>query len=118
MPARLPGGKELDDKFSFGHHRWSRYRTAMAELDRATASMVSMYDKDLANGDPGYRAFVTALPEGSGTDPGKGWRKKAVKRTDLLLRFAGREMPPADVEPAFPTEEPRPVPDLRIVAHF
>lgn len=110
--------KELDDKFNFRHHRWSRYRTAMAELDRATANMASMYDASLPNGDPGYRSFVTTLPMGSGTDPGVGWRGSAVKRTDLLLQFAGRKMTPDAVDPAFPPHEPRPVPDLRIVAHF
>jgi hypothetical protein len=43
-----------------------------------------------------------------------------VKRTDLLLRFAGRKPDGSDdvPPPAFPAEEPRPVPDLRIVAHL
>lgn len=112
-------GRELE-RFTFDHHRWARYRTAMAELDKATADMASKYDAPLPNGDRGYRAFVTDLPEGSGDDPGIRWREKAVRRTDLLLAFAGRQAdgsidPP---EPDFPKEEPRPAPDLRVVAHF
>lgn len=106
--------------FEFDHHRWARYRTAMAELDKATANMASKYDAPLPGGDPGYRAFVGDLPDGSGDDPGRAWREKAVERTDVLLRFAGREAdgsrPP--MSPDFPAQEPRPVPDLRIVAHF
>lgn len=108
--------KALED-FNFDHHRWARYRTAMAELDKATANMASKYDGPLPSGAPGYRQFVTELPEGSGRDPGEVWRDAAVQRTDLLLRFAGRpvgQVPPPD----FPTHEPKPVPDLRIVAHF
>jgi hypothetical protein len=102
------------------HHRWSRYRTAMAELDKATADMASKYDRPLPDVGPGYRDFVAALPEGCGDDPGVGWRKAAVKRTDLLLRFAGRKPDGSDdvPPPAFPAGEPRPVPDLWIVAHF
>lgn len=112
-------GKALE-AFNFEHHRWARYKTAMAELDKATADMASKYDDELVGGGRGYREFVCDLPEGSGDDPGVGWREKAVKRTDLLLTFAGRQAsetnePP---EPDFPAREPRPIPDMRIVAHF
>ncbi|HWC11477.1 MAG TPA: hypothetical protein VG455_09665 [Acidimicrobiales bacterium] len=111
--------KELQ-LFHFDHHRWARYRTAMAELDKATANMASKYDAPLPDGHPGYRDFVAALPAGSGDDRGPAWRAKAVARTDLLLRFAGRKADGSvePVAPDFPAEEPKPAPDLRVVAHF
>jgi hypothetical protein len=102
--------KELD-RFNFAHHRWARYRTAMAQLAKAAANIKSKYADVLPNGEPGYREFVTALPPDSGEDPGPTWREKAVARTDLLLAFAGGE-------PDFDEYEPKPSPDLRIVAHF
>lgn len=111
--------RELE-RFDFDHHRWVRYRTAMAELDDATADMASKYDHALPDGDPGYREFVLDLPEGAGDDPGPGWREAAVGRTDLLLAFAGRrpDGTRAPLRPDFPKEQPGPAPDLRIVAHF
>ncbi|MDQ3898078.1 MAG: patatin-like phospholipase family protein [Actinomycetota bacterium] len=111
--------KELE-RFDFDRHRWVRYRTAMAELDEATANMASKYDGDLPSGEPGYREFVEHLPKRAGDDPGKGWRSAAVERTDVLLAFAGRgdDGTRRPRPPDFPSKEPGPAPDLRIVAHF
>ncbi|MDQ1436652.1 MAG: hypothetical protein QOK43_281 [Acidimicrobiaceae bacterium] len=116
-------------QFDFTKHRDVRYRTAMAQLDRATRDMLSKYDVALPGGLDGYRTFVSTSPFSEAT---RQWRQDAVKRTDLLLAFVGRtigQQPAAataatavPVVPApdfmHPKTEPHPVPDLRIVAHF
>ena len=102
--------KELD-KFDFAKHRDVRFRTAMAQLDRAVLDMASKYDEELAPGVPGYRAML------------KG-RTATIKRCDALLSFGGRAAgawtggPLAPRRPDFLNDEPKPIPDLRIVAHF
>jgi hypothetical protein len=98
------------DAFDFGHHRDVRYRTAMAQLDRAVRDMARKYDLPLPNGEAGYRQIIG--------HPGK------VARTDTLLTLAGRPpgpytgAPPVPPPPDFTADEPKPVPDLRIVTHF
>lgn len=101
-------------KFDFANHRERRYSTAMGQLDRTARQMLASYDEDLPGGEPGYREFVEEVGPPS-----------AVARTDRLLTFVGREVgPDPEPKPAPPPDftrddlEPRPLPDLRIVAHF
>jgi predicted acylesterase/phospholipase RssA len=99
--------------FDFAKHRTVRFRTALAELQEAVTTMATRYDSPLADGSPGYRAFVGAL-RGAGLGAG------AVTRTDQLLTFVGRAAtgtvtPPA---PDLTRERPYPDPDLRVVPRF
>jgi len=110
------------EKFDFTTHRDVRYRTAMAELDRASRDMLGKYDATLPGGLPGYRDFVLHSPFPRADGP---WKQAAVARTDRLLTFVGRvpgEPGRHDPIPApdfmDPGTEPHPIPDLRIVAHF
>jgi predicted acylesterase/phospholipase RssA len=101
---------ELRLRFDFPRHRVLRYRTAMAELQEAVTAMAARYDAPLADGAPGYRAVARSLGAG------------AMRRTDLLLAFVGRQPGRAGtvrrLPPDFTRRRPRPDPDLRIVAHF
>lgn len=101
-------------KFDFDRHRRVRYLTAMGQLDRAVRGMRASYDRDLPGQVSGYRRFVAGVLS-----------VNAVSRTDQLLTFVGRKIgdDPGDEPPPAPDFtrndlEPRPLPDLRIVAHF
>ncbi|MEA2704299.1 MAG: hypothetical protein QOD63_2244 [Actinomycetota bacterium] len=114
-------------EFDFTRHRDVRYRTAMGQLDRATRGMLARYDTELPGGLPGYRDFVGDSPF---ADASLKWKRGAVDRTDQLLTFVGRERgegtPSGEVGPdgipypdfTKPGTEPRPLPDLRLVARF
>jgi hypothetical protein len=108
-------------EFDFPAHRDVRYRTAMGQLDRAVRAMQSIYDETLPDGSPGYRQFVLDSPFAKATGT---WRSDAVARTDRLLTFVGRPMKEAPngavplLDFTKPGTEPRPIPDLRIVARF
>jgi predicted acylesterase/phospholipase RssA len=95
--------------FRFDRHRRVRFHTAMAELQDALDTMAGAYDTVPPDGSPAYAAMVPA-------EFGNGWKK----RTDTLLRFAGRAPngTRTTMTPNLTTKRPRPDPDLRVVPHF
>lgn len=98
--------------FDFQRHRWTRYLTAMSELDAAVRDIAAKYHGALPDGSPGYRVFVAAeAPEDRMYPRPAAWRADAVTRTDALLAFVGPS-------PDFTEDAPRPDPDLRVTAHF
>lgn len=95
--------------FDFDRHRRVRAATALSKLQQAVEQVGKHYDVPLPGGAVSYRDFI-----------GNG-RPTAVGRIDLLLQFVGRTAPGIPYErqtPDFPSEAPRPEPDLRIVARF
>lgn len=122
MCARGHAAAVALQQFDFPAHRDVRYRTAMGQLDRTVRDLRSKYDGTLPGGSPGYRQFVLDSPFPRANAQ---WRRQAADRTDQLLTFvgvpAGEEAAGAAVPPPDFTKvgtEPRPIPDLRIVAHF
>jgi hypothetical protein len=94
------------DRFDFAQHRWTRYLTAMDQLQRATTDMRAKYDHP-----PGdYRAVLAHPPPSRRRSP--KWRAGATVRTDVLMEFA------RSTYPDFTADAPKPTPDLRIVAHY
>jgi predicted acylesterase/phospholipase RssA len=88
---------ELKAKFKFDRHRLKRYDSAMARLQSELTEMADVFD-------PSYRRLVVS-------------RRSTTKAnaTDALLAFGRRGTPPL---PNFETDEPHPLPDLRIVARY
>jgi hypothetical protein len=107
----LEAGKAFD-RFDFARHRWTRYLTAMGDLDVVVRGMQGRYDDPLPGGLPGYAEFVRSA-SGLGYERSARWRRQAVERTDDLLTFV---VPPA--RPDLVKGMPRPVSDLRITPHF
>jgi predicted acylesterase/phospholipase RssA len=48
----------LKDKFKWRQHRWSRYLSAMAEIQQATTSMAGYWSTNLSDGSDGYETFI------------------------------------------------------------
>ena len=107
----LEAGKAFD-RFDFARHRWTRYLTAMGDLDVVVKGMRARYDDPLPGGLPGYAEFVRSATD-LGYERSARWRHQALARTDDLLTFV---VPPAP--PDLVTKMPRPVSDLRITPHF
>jgi predicted acylesterase/phospholipase RssA len=111
-------GAELATKFDFPRHRWMRYLTAMAGLDDVVQSMRDRFREPLPNGTAGYRDFVESeVTPKLGYKRSPTWRRGAVARTERLLAFL-RVTTAKPAEPDLTADRPRPVPDLRITAHF
>jgi predicted acylesterase/phospholipase RssA len=110
--------------FDFAQHRWTRYRTAMSELQQALIGMWERYHRPLADGAPGYRRFLTESGRIELYDWEAALRAGAVTRTDQLLDFIGVAppdgdiAPPSQADPNFVDDAPRPDPDLRITPRF
>lgn len=109
--------------FDWPQHRWTRYLTAMSELQQAATALRGVLDEALPDGSPGYDRFVReygpkAPPSGRRHfywhDP--KWCQAAASETRHLVDalagdgshdfLGGRPGPP------------RPDPDLRVTPHF
>jgi predicted acylesterase/phospholipase RssA len=109
MARGVLAAKALEN-FDFDRHRWSRYLTAMAELDRAVCDLTDRYE-DV------YRDFVESYgPQAATYDHSPAWVASALTRTERLLSFARRPKEKADF--TAPKAAPRPRPELRMTPRF
>jgi predicted acylesterase/phospholipase RssA len=99
-------------KFDFEQHRWTRYLTAMSELQDVVNWMRDRYEADLPGGEPGYQELLTRAAEMPHYKRPGAWPAQAAARTSSLLAFG------AETVPDFSEEAPRPDPVLRITPRF
>jgi predicted acylesterase/phospholipase RssA len=99
--------------FDFEQHRWTRYLTAMSELQDVISWMRDRYESDLPGGEIGYRKLLlTRAAEVPHYKREGAWPKEAEARTSTLLTFG------AATVPDFSKEAPHPDPVLRITPRF
>ncbi len=114
--------EELAD-FDWPQHRWTRYVTAMSELQQQALRLREIFDVPLPDGSPGYDQFVRTFGP-SEPAPGRTrfykhtpkWCDAAAAETRLLVEtLAGPDS--HDFLTGRPGP-PRPDPDLRVTPRF
>lgn len=109
-------------EFDWAQHRWTRYLTAMSELEHETAKLGAVMGT-LPDGSAGYKELVTTYGPAESTDgPNhfylhtKAWCDAAAAKTEKLIEAMaptrGHDFIKSDPAP------PRPDPDLRVTPHF
>jgi predicted acylesterase/phospholipase RssA len=85
---------ELAARFDLDQHRWTRYLTAMGELQKVIARMQRSYDAATPGGaGNGYRYLVSAAPTREAYRRDADWVAQALRRTETLLAFAESDVP-------------------------
>lgn len=109
--------------FDWPQHRWTRYLTAMSELQQAVGALRRVLDEPLSDGSPGYDRFVREYgPAGASSRrrhlywQRPSWCEAAADQTrnlvDTLTGNESHDFLNSDPGP------PRPDPDLRVTPHF
>jgi hypothetical protein len=105
MKRGQAAGDKLATEFKWDAHRWTRYLTAMSQLEIKLEAMDGSYGA-------GFRDFLTSY--NSDQKPysrSAAWKASAVARTDSLMGVAGAW---AGSGQTFRKNAPSPEPDLRI----
>jgi predicted acylesterase/phospholipase RssA len=85
---------ELAERFDLDQHRWTRYLTAMGELQEVIVRMQAGYDAaDSQGAGGGYRDLISAAPSRAAYPRDAEWVAEALGRTDTLLVFAESDVP-------------------------
>jgi hypothetical protein len=104
---------EALEAFQFDNHRWTRFLTAMDELQSSIARMRERYDNDLPGGVKRYADLLASEPDAEfGYPRDRSWVTAATPRVDALLSFV------TAAEPDFNADAPAPKPVLRITPRF
>jgi predicted acylesterase/phospholipase RssA len=85
---------ELAARFDLDQHRWTRYLTAMGELQEVIARMQASYDAAGSGGaGGGYRNLISAAPSRTAHTRDAEWAGQALHRTEALLAFVRSDVP-------------------------
>jgi predicted acylesterase/phospholipase RssA len=99
-------------EFDLDQHRWTRFLTAMGEMQEAITLMSQRMDTPTAGGGPSYRELMQRASQLEHYRRSTPWAMAALERTETLLAFAASEVPD------FTEDAPRPDPQLRIAPRF
>jgi predicted acylesterase/phospholipase RssA len=97
-------------RFDLAQHRWTRYRSSMAVLERTTAAYLKSYNT-VVDGIPSYSDMIDDPPRSYSSDWTRPKAAFARARTEGLLEVA--EGWP-DQTHSFAKDEPSPAPILRV----
>jgi predicted acylesterase/phospholipase RssA len=108
--------------FDWAQHRWTRYLTAMSELEQQTVKLGAVMGNG-SDGSGGYRELVTTYgPAETADGPNhfyrhtEAWCEAAAGKTEKVIK-AMAPTPGHDFITSDPAP-PRPDPDLRVTPHF
>jgi predicted acylesterase/phospholipase RssA len=97
-------------RFDLAQHRWTRYRSSMAVLERTTAAYLAGYNTPIED-IPSYSDMIDDPPKSYSSDWTRPKAAFARVRTDGLLGIAGAW---PDQVHSFTADEPSPAPILRV----
>jgi predicted acylesterase/phospholipase RssA len=98
-------GRKLSH-FNWDAHRWTRYRSAMAQLQDKLERMERVYSQ-------GFKEFLDQRdPEANPYKQSNKWKGFALEGTQLLMELVGKWR--SHEKYRFTDSAPRPTPDLRI----
>jgi len=103
-------GRELVERFDWDRHRWTRYRTALSEIQALLDQVGRAWGGPLPPGTPTFREFVAGRSPGDRPYPLS--RGEAALEATRALAELGRAWREAGVD--FGAEAPRPDPELLI----
>jgi hypothetical protein len=98
--------------FDLDQHRWTRFLTAMSEMQEAVTLMSRRMDAPTAGDGPSYRELLQRASDLEHYRRSAPWTMAALERTETLLAFADGHVPD------FTEDAPRPDPQLRITPRF
>ncbi|MGH4001895.1 MAG: hypothetical protein ACRDTJ_31030, partial [Pseudonocardiaceae bacterium] len=96
--------------FDLAQHRWTRYRSSMAVLEKTTAGFLAGYTAPVPDV-PSYRDMIDKPPKSYSSDWSKPKAAFARHRTDDLIKVATNW---PDAKYAFVKDAPSPAPILRV----